>query len=274
MTSKYKYFYADGIKRIHSECLPENFRMLIVGATGAGKTALLMKLLLEPNLLNYDKLYVFAKSLYQPEYQVLKAGFQSNLPKTDILELLNAGTKIKKYESSIDELALALKLDNEEKGIEPSLIESEFHTDPDNILDPSELDMSIRNLIVFDDIMTDRKQTTAESYYTRSRSANSDCIYLSQNYSHLPLHTVRTNANFMIFFKSSPMVVEQLYRNFASVDMEDIKMFKQFCKEAWEKKYGYIVIDLSQDDDGNKYRFSLELAQPRTCSGLVSFSHK
>jgi len=35
--------------------------MLIVGMSGAGKTALLMKVLLD--LLNYDKLYVFVKSL-------------------------------------------------------------------------------------------------------------------------------------------------------------------------------------------------------------------
>jgi len=31
--------------------------MLIVGMSGAGKTALLMKMLLDPNLLNYEKLY-------------------------------------------------------------------------------------------------------------------------------------------------------------------------------------------------------------------------
>jgi hypothetical protein len=68
----------------------------------------------------------------------------------------------------------------------------------------------------------------------------------------------------MIFFKSSPLVVEQLYRNFASVDIEDITEFREFCKEAWTKKYGYIVIDLSRDyDGGNKYRSHLELAQPR-----------
>jgi len=43
---------------------PSNCRMLIVGMSGVGKTALLMKMLLDPDLLNYEKLYVFAKSLY------------------------------------------------------------------------------------------------------------------------------------------------------------------------------------------------------------------
>jgi ASC-1-like (ASCH) protein len=130
---------------------------------------------------------------------------------------------------------------------------------PDEIPDPQELDRNIRNLIVFDDVMTEKKQTPAENYYTRSRSANCDCIYLSQNFTILPLYTIRSNSNFMIFFKSSPIVVEQLYRNFASVDM-DIKHFKDFCKKAWSKKHGYIVIDLSRDyESDNKYRSNLEL---------------
>jgi len=41
--------------------------MLTVGPSSAGKTASLMMMLLDPDLLNYEKLHVFAKSLYQPE---------------------------------------------------------------------------------------------------------------------------------------------------------------------------------------------------------------
>jgi len=54
-----------------------NFSMLIVGASGSGKTSLLMRLLLEQNLMNYDKLHIFAKSWYQPECKVLQAGFEN-----------------------------------------------------------------------------------------------------------------------------------------------------------------------------------------------------
>ena len=68
-------------KQVHSKEFPKNFRMLIVGESGCGKTCLLMRLLLQPGLLNYDKLYVFAKSLYQTQYQVLKAGLENRLPK-------------------------------------------------------------------------------------------------------------------------------------------------------------------------------------------------
>jgi len=52
----------------------------------------------------------------------------------------------------------------------------------------------------------------------------------------------------MVFFESSPLVVEQLHRNFASVDM-NIKQFSEFCKTACYKKHGFIVIDLSRDHE-------------------------
>jgi len=61
----------------------------------SGKTTLLMKLLLETNLVNYDKLYIFAKSLYQPEYRTLLAGFENTLSNNNILKLLNSGDEIK-----------------------------------------------------------------------------------------------------------------------------------------------------------------------------------
>jgi len=60
------YVAGDDRKYVHSERLPIDFRALIVGASGCGKTCLLIRLLLEHNLLNYDKLYVFTCTLYQP----------------------------------------------------------------------------------------------------------------------------------------------------------------------------------------------------------------
>jgi len=107
--------------------------------------------------------------------------------------------------------------------------------------------------MIFDDIMTDKKQTTGENYYTRGRSCNCNSIYLSQNYTHLPLHTIKANANLMAFFKSSPLVVDQLFINFASVDTSSDE-FKSLCKKYWSRKYGYLVIDMSRDYNDAKYR--------------------
>lgn len=262
------YHYNRTKNHVHNECFPETFRALIVGQSGAGKTALLMKMLLEPDLLNYDKLYIFARSLYQPEYQVLENGFKYGLSKKEMISMLNSAKTIEKHDCTIEDLALGLQELNKEKDEEPNHIEAEFHDNADNIPDPKDLDKNVRNLIIFDDIMTDRNQVTPENYYTRGRSANCDCIYLSQNYTRLPLHTIRSNSNFMIFFKSSPRVVNQLFTDFASNDMS-IDDFRKFCNNAWttrvenskliDKKYGYIVIDLSRSNLDEKYRENILL---------------
>jgi hypothetical protein len=42
------YFYESNEIKVHNEFFPSNFRMLLVGASGAGQTALLMRMLLEP----------------------------------------------------------------------------------------------------------------------------------------------------------------------------------------------------------------------------------
>lgn len=246
-------------QQVHSDVFPKNFRMLIIGESGCGKTCLLMRLLLEPRLVNYDKLYVFARSLYQTQYQVLRAGLENHLPKEDIIKMLNSTKICSKHGIELDEVAKSMNEFNVENNLPTSDIECEFSEDGRDIPDPKDLDKSIRNLIVFDDIMTDRKQIQAENYYTRGRSANCDSIYLSQNYIELPLHTIRTNTNFMIFFKSSSDVVDQLYRKFANVDMKKPE-FEKICKNAWEKDYGYLVIDRSRKySSGNKYRISLDL---------------
>jgi len=141
----------------------------------------------------------------------------------------------------------------------PSKLEAEFHTSSDAFPDPADLNKSIENLMIFDDFMTDKNRDPASNYFTRGCTANCDSLYLSQTYTKLPLHTVRLNSNIMIFFKSSPLVVNQLFMNYASVDME-LKEFKELCKYYWNEKYSYLLIDLTRDfESGLKYRNKLEL---------------
>jgi len=54
------------------------------------------------------------------------------------------------------------------------------------------------------------------------------------------------NANFMVFFKSSTLVVDHLFRTFASIDMS-FSEFISLSKKYWDPKYGYFVIDMSRD---------------------------
>ena len=59
-------------KRFNNPLLPRSIRSIIVGKSGCGKTTLLLNLLLRPDWLDYDNLFVFGKSLFQPEYEILK----------------------------------------------------------------------------------------------------------------------------------------------------------------------------------------------------------
>ena len=68
-------------KRINHPFLPRSTRGIIIGKSGCGKTTLLLNLLLRPEWLDYDNLCVFGKSLFQPEYLILKKAFEGNLPK-------------------------------------------------------------------------------------------------------------------------------------------------------------------------------------------------
>ena len=81
-------------KRFNNPLLPRSIRGIIVGKSGCSKTTLLFNLLLRTGWLDYDNLCVFGKSLFQPEYRILKKAFEENLPKEYILRLFNMRDEI------------------------------------------------------------------------------------------------------------------------------------------------------------------------------------
>src|SRR5688572_32235694 len=87
-------------KRSNSPLLPRSIRCLIVGKSGCGKTTLLLNLLLRPEWLDYDNLQVFGRSLFQPEYQILKKAFEEKLPKEAIVGLFSIKDEIMKLDVS------------------------------------------------------------------------------------------------------------------------------------------------------------------------------
>ena len=201
-------------KRFNNPLFPRSIRGLIVGKSGCGKTTLLLNFLLRPGWLDYNNLNVFGKSLFQPEYKILKKSFEERLPKEAILRLFDSQNEIADLNVSplniLEEMAKTLT--------HKSDIDCKFFEKSSDVPDPRELSPDKKNLMVFDDLLLER-QHTCESYYTRGRHSNVDCFYLAQNYFKLPRQTIRENANFICLFPQDLKNTNHIYNDHVSSDM-------------------------------------------------------
>ena len=238
-------------KRFNNLLLPKSIRGLIVGKSGCGKTTLLLNLLLRPGWLDYNKLAVFGKSLFQPEYKILKKAFEEKLPKDAILRLFDVREDAMKLDVSptslLEEWSKVLVKDNKKIDIDCC-----FYETAKDVPDPRDLSPDDKNLMIFDDLLLE-KQNKCESYYIRGRHSNVDCFYLSQNYFKLPRQTIRENTNFICLFKQDLKNINHIYNDHVSQDMSK-EEFRKLCKTAWDKSYGFVVIDLNSPKNCGKYR--------------------
>ena len=152
------------------------FRMLICGPSAAGKTNLLTNILLKP-LIQYDKIYLYAKFLEQPKYQYLR----------DRLEEVSRKVGYDVMECSNGEVA---PLD--------------------------ELPSGNQKLFVFDDFLckAQKKQNRLIDYFIRGRNKNCSVIYLSQSFYKTP-KDIRLNCSHFCLFdaqdsREKSAIAEQL----------------------------------------------------------------
>ena len=206
-------------ERFNSPLLPKSIRGLLIGKSGCGKTTLLLNLLLRPGWLDYNNLQVFGKSLFQPEYRIIKKAFAEKLPKEAIIRLFDNQDKIIRLNVSpafiVEEMA---------KELEPADIECKFFESSDDVPDPSDLNSTKTNLMIFYDLQLE-KQNKCETYYIRGRHSNVDCFYLAQSYFKLPRQTIRENANFICLFPQDFKNIDHIYNDYVSTDMSK-KEFK------------------------------------------------
>jgi hypothetical protein len=224
-------------KRNNNELLPNSIRACIIGKSGCGKTNLLMNLLLQ-DYLDYNNLYIFSTTLYQPLYQILISGLTNGLSKKVISECI-----------------LKQKFTIDKKENENNCIQVHCFDDYENVPDPKEIDPNLKTLIIFDDIMLE-KQNKVENYYTRDRHNNVDCFYISQNYIKLPKNTIRENANLFIIFPQDQQNLSYIYRDHCG-EIDKVE-FSDICKEIWSEKYNFITIDKTSDKNKGKFRKQLK----------------
>jgi hypothetical protein len=229
----------------NADFLPNSIRGLLIGSSNCGKTTLLFKLLLGTNILDYNNLFIFSKSLIQKEYQLIIEGFKHHLTKEMIRGMFENQEEFK--DKSISDFCYGIEQGIAEK--DKGDIKVSAFGNNSNVPDPSLLDPKKKNLMIFDDVLLE-KQGIIESYYTKGRHNSCQSFYISQSFFGIPKGTVRDNSNLLILFKLNDRDVASIHGQVAASDMS-LDTFRRLCKAIWTKKYKFLVINKEYDDDVN-----------------------
>src|SRR5277367_2041184 len=213
----------------HAPFLPKNIFCVIAGATGCGKTNLMLNFLLNEKVLDYGDAYIYTSTLHQPAYVYLKK-YYNNLENA-IKSRFRINTKI-----------------------------AHFYDTDDEIKNLSELDSNTNHVMVFDDVMLN-DQTRIKDYFCRGRHNNVNVFYLCQSLHKIAKHCIRDNANVFILFHQDEKTLKYFHQTHVSGDM-NFTEFKAFCDEAWRKEHGFVVINLSKEAYCGRYIANYENIYP------------
>ena len=97
-----------------------------------------------------------------------------------------------------------------------------------------------------------KDQTVIKEYFCKGRHNNVNVFYLCQSLHKIAKHCIRENANIFILFKQDEKTLKYFHETHISGDM-DFKEFKSFCQNAWDKKHGFVVINIWDDAYCGRY---------------------
>ena len=183
----------------------------------------------------YDKIYIYSRSLHQDLYQKIIKCFSNYIPIHIIPNILN--------EEDID---LVIEEIVYNKDFQKSDIEIETFDNIEELKFPQEYENN--SIIILDDL--NEKEINNEkiqAMFKRGRHKNLSIFIISQDYYELPKRTIRANGNIYHIFKPHNFRdVQNLYQDKASMDMtlNEIKLLKPTC---WNEKYQPLTIDLTKD---------------------------
>ena len=163
-------------------------------------------LLIQPGLLDYDRLYVYRNSLHQKEFKILKLAFDKRLSKSQIQFIFTHQPLIEKHGGPLKVLE---EYDEEAKGN----IEVSFYDNCADVPDFSTIDDSKNNFLLFDDCMNDLDQRKMGAYFSRGRHSNTNVFYLTRSYFKIPRHVIRLNTNFIISFPQGEKDLVHIHSN-------------------------------------------------------------
>lgn len=197
----------------HGMLFPNTVRCILSGPSNCGKTNVVFNLVVNPNGLRFNNLYIFSKSFLQPKYQLLDKIFS---------EVKDVGYF--KYDAS------------------------------NAIMQPDQA--KPYSLFIFDDISCENHDTI-RNYFAMGRHNEIDCIYIGQTYSKIPKQLIRDNVNIIVIFKQDDTNLKHIYNDHVGTDMTYEK-FKHICNKAWEKKYGFFVVNKDCEKNGGRYKIGFD----------------
>lgn len=226
-------FKKDSVPNHHPN-LPRNIRAIIVGKAESGKTVLLLKMLLQPKFIDYEKLFLNVKSAKeQPELQLISEAFNNGLSKEIIIGMFSEDIKPNEISKYVNDIAKRVP--------EKYIIETKLASDKNNIIYPENLDKKF-NLIVVDDFMMDKKANEIFSnYYTNGRRKYCGIFYLAQRYNKITPE-IRGQVNFVISFIQVKKERDMFYNDVISPFMERDD-FIALTNNLWREKHTFIAVN-------------------------------
>ena len=103
-------------------------------------------------MLDYNNINIFGKSLFQPEYHILKKAFEEKQPKEVIIRLFENQNDITDLSISPISIVEEMAKDIRDK----SDVVCNFCPSAEDVPDPRELSSEKKNLMVFDNLLLEK----------------------------------------------------------------------------------------------------------------------
>ena len=109
------------------------------------------------------------------------------------------------------------------------------------------------SIVIFEDMLGAKNSSQIDEFFTRGRHEDLDVYYISQSYFGLPRQSIRNNSDRLILFKRTLRDVQSMYYVIGAYDM-NYDEFKLMCHKAWDERFNYLCIDMTENKNEGKYR--------------------
>ena len=198
-------------------------RCIITGPSEFCKSYFLSNLILN-NTNEFEKIFIYSRSLHQDLYQKLIKCFSNYMPIHIIPKILIE----EDFDIVIEEIV-------NDKDLQKSNTEIEIYGSIEELKFPQEYEDG--GIIILDDLNEkEMNDPRIQAMFKRSRHNNLSIFIISQDYHELPKRTVRANGKIYHIFKPNNFTdVQNLYQDKASMDMT-FSEFKFLTITCWDKK--------------------------------------